>query len=122
MLPKFSLDRGYEFRHSVDRLERQCFLQSVLIAGLMQRMGMEAGVVMIYRNQKGEASNLGHATVVLKLDNGRDIMVDASDPHPFMRHRGVFAAHRLPGPAQRPEDRERQPGNDDRLRVPRPRL
>ncbi len=95
MLPKFSLDRGYEFRHSVDRLERQCFLQSVLIAGLLQRTGAEAGVVMIYRNQKGEASNLGHAAVVMRLDNGHDIIVDASDPQPFMRHRGLFA--RAPG-------------------------
>ena len=91
MLPKFSLDRGFEFHHAVGNRERQCFLQSVLMAGLLQRMGAEAGVVMIFKSQLGQTSNLGHAAVVLKLSSGRDVIVDASDPTPFIPHQGVFA-------------------------------
>jgi len=91
ILPNFSLEQGFEFRYAVRYLERQCLLQSVLIAGLLQGMGADAGVVMVFRNQNGEESNLGHVAAVLRLSNGRDLLIDASDPEPFMRHRGVFA-------------------------------
>lgn len=86
----FSLDRGFEFYNTVAYGERQCFLQSVLIAGLLQNMGMDAGVEMVYKNPAGQESNNGHAVVLLKLSNGRDILVDASEPEPFPQHQGLF--------------------------------
>lgn len=90
VIPRFSLQRGYEFT-SVPRYgERQCFLQSVLIAGLFQLMDMKAGLVMVYRNEKGEESNNGHAVVLLRLSDGHDIIVDASEPRPFATHKGLF--------------------------------
>jgi tetratricopeptide (TPR) repeat protein len=53
-------------------------------------MSLRAGVAMVYRNIRGEYTNNGHAVVVLKLPDGRDIIVDASDPEPFARHKGLF--------------------------------
>lgn len=90
VIPLFSLDRGFEFRNVVRYGERQCFLQSVLIAGLLQEMGIRAGVVMVYKNIGGEESNNGHAVALLKLADGRDIIVDASDPEPFAMQQGLF--------------------------------
>jgi hypothetical protein len=88
---KFSLDRGFEFCNTVSLCERQCFLQSVVIAGLMQRAGVPAGVVMVWKNPQGQTSNNGHACVLVKLADGRDVTVDASDPTPFIPHQGLFA-------------------------------
>lgn len=90
LIPKFSLERGFEFVYTVSRGERQCLLQSVLIAGMLQRMGLEAGVVMVWKNPQGQESNNGHAVTVLRLPDGRDVLVDASDPEPFIRHQGLF--------------------------------
>jgi hypothetical protein len=89
-IPRFSLDRGYEFCNVVRFGERQCFLQSVLIAGLLQRMGVNAGVAMVYKNINGQEINNGHAVTLVKLPNGQDIIVDASDQEPFARHQGLF--------------------------------
>jgi hypothetical protein len=90
VITRFSLQRGYEFT-SVPRYgERQCFLQSVLIAGLFQQMGMNAGIVMVFRNEKGEESNNGHAVVLLRLPDEHDVIVDASEPRPFATHQGLF--------------------------------
>ncbi len=90
-LLKFSLDRGFEF-YAAERLgERQCLLQSVLIAGLLQQMDIHAGVVMVYRNIQGDYSFNGHVAVLMKLSNGKDIIVDASDPIPFVKHQGILA-------------------------------
>ncbi|HEU4754638.1 MAG TPA: tetratricopeptide repeat protein, partial [Armatimonadota bacterium] len=74
--------------------ERQCFLQSVLISGLLQEMGMDAGVVMVSRNEKGQDTNNGHAVSLLKLPDGTDILVDASDPQPFARQQGLFVVEK----------------------------
>lgn len=90
IIPRFSLERGFEFSNVVRYGERQCFLQSAIIAGLMQEMGINAGVVMVYRNPRGEESNNGHAIVLVKLPNGRDTVVDASDPEAFIRQQGLF--------------------------------
>lgn len=90
IIPRFSLDRGFEFCNVMKYGERQCFLQSVLIVGLLQDMGVDSGVVMVYKNIKGETSNNGHATVLVKLSDGRDIIVDASDPEPFAHQQGLF--------------------------------
>ena len=90
-IPQFSLDRGFEFHNVLKYGERQCFLQSVLLAAMLQKIGADAGVVMVFRNIAGQYSNNGHAAVLLKLSNGRDIIVDASEPEPFARHTGVFA-------------------------------
>ena len=88
--PRFSLDRGFEFANTVKRGERQCFLQSVVIASLLQRAGVPAGVVMVSRNERGAYCNNGHAVTVARLADGTDIIVDASDPTPFMTHRGLM--------------------------------
>lgn len=90
VIPKFSLDRGFEFAHAVRLGERQCLLQSVLIAGMLREMGAEAGTAMVWKNERGQESNLGHVVTVLRLTGGGDLLVDASDPTPFMRHGGLL--------------------------------
>jgi len=92
IIPKFSLDRGFEFYNTEKLGERQCFLQSVLIVGLLQDIGVSAGTVMVYKNNRGEETNNGHAVVLVKLSDGRDIIIDASEPQPFGHHQGLFVA------------------------------
>ncbi|RYG37923.1 tetratricopeptide repeat protein [bacterium] len=92
-IPKFSLERGFEFRQTVSRGERQCFLQSVLLAGLMQRSGFDAGVAMVWKNDKGSTSNNGHAVPIVRTKEG-DLIVDCSDPTPFMKHQGLYVVDR----------------------------
>ncbi len=89
LIPTFSLDRGFEFSYTVSRGERQCLLQSVLIAGMLQRAGVNAGLAMVWRNPTGTESNLGHAATLIRLPN-KDIVVDASEPEPFATHQGLF--------------------------------
>ncbi len=105
-IPRFSLDRGYEFHNVVTRAERQCLLQSVLIAGMLQAMGCDAGVAMVYRNERGDVSNNGHVTVLLKLADGAALLVDASEPVPFARHTGLLVSaagsYRYVAPAYAP--------------------
>jgi hypothetical protein len=93
IIPRFSLDRGFEFANVITRGERQCFLQSVIIAGILQKTGVDAGIAMVYRSISGQESNNGHAVVLVKLPNGRDLIVDASDPVPFVEQRGLFVNH-----------------------------
>jgi hypothetical protein len=88
----FSLDNGFEFYNVVDKGQRQCFLQSTLIAGMMQRAGMRAGVVMVTRSDKGEESNNGHAVTLVKLSDGDDLLVDASHKTPFIKQQGLMVA------------------------------
>lgn len=90
VIPRFSLERGFEFFNAVRLGERQCLLQSVLIAGLLQEVGLEAGVVMVWRNPQGQESNLGHATALLRLPDGAQVLVDASEPTPFTPHQGLY--------------------------------
>lgn len=90
-IPKFSLERGFEFVHTVGLGERQCLLQSILIAGLLQEMGVQAGSVMVWKNDAGKVSNLGHVSALMRLSNGRDVLVDASERVPLFTHRGLFA-------------------------------
>lgn len=89
-IPRFSLDRGFEFRYVVQKGERQCFLQSVLVSGLLQRMGVDAGVAMVSKNIEGNPTNNGHAVSVVRLADGTHTLVDCSDPTPFVRHQGLF--------------------------------
>jgi len=89
-IPRFSLDRGFEFTKTVKYGERQCFLQSVLLSGMLQKMGVPAGVAMVYRNIQGQESNNGHAVCIVKLPTNQDLIVDASDKEPFVEHRGLF--------------------------------
>ena len=86
----FSLERGFEFYNMVHGGERQCYSQSILISGMLQRAGIPAGVVMVWKSMNGEASNNGHAVVVAQLASGRQILVDASEPEPFPRQQGLF--------------------------------
>lgn len=89
-IPKFSLDRGFEFYYTMKNGERQCFLQSVLLSGLLQEAGIPAGVVMVFRNEAGKESNNGHAVTLVHLADGHDLLLDASEPVPFARHQGLF--------------------------------
>lgn len=91
-LPHFSLERGFEFSCAVKRGERQCLLQSVLVAGMLQSLGADAGVAMVYKNIQGQATNNSHVVCLLKRADGRDVLVDCSDPTPFVRHQGLMAA------------------------------
>jgi hypothetical protein len=96
-IPGYNLDRGFEFFHAARGGERQCFLQSVLIASLLQSMGVDAGIAMVYRNRRGQEINNAHAVTLVKLANGRDILVDGSYPEPFVAHQGLLV--------RTPEDR-----------------
>ena len=91
IIPRFSLDRGFEFTNVVRYGERQCFLQSVLIAALLQDAGVDAGVTMVWKNTRGEEINNGHAVALVKLPSGEDIIVDASEREPFACQQGLFA-------------------------------
>jgi hypothetical protein len=91
-LPHFSLDEGYEFTNAVRKGERQCVLQATLMASLLQSMGVDAGLVMVYKNIAGQDSNNGHAVTLMKRADGKDVLVDCSDPTPFVKHQGLFAA------------------------------
>jgi len=91
LVPRFSLERGFEFSYAARTGERQCLLQSALIASMLQKVGARAGVVMVYRNGAGAESNNGHAAVLLKLTDGQDVIVDASDPEPLANHQGILA-------------------------------
>ena len=90
VIPKFSLQHGFEFYQAKDLGERQCFLQSVLVCGLLQKAGVDAGVVMVYKNITGQATNNGHAVAVERLSNGKDVLVDCSDPTANVQHQGLF--------------------------------
>lgn len=89
-IPKFSLDRGFELANVVRSGERQCLAQSFIISALLQRAGLRAGAVMVWANPAGQQSNLGHVVSVVRLSNGRDLLVDASDPTPFVHHQGLL--------------------------------
>ncbi len=92
VVPKFSLERGYEFASIVKTGERQCLLQSTVIAGLLQKAGLDSGLVMVWKSMSGQESNLGHVTSVLRLPSGAgDVQVDASEPQPFATHSGILA-------------------------------
>lgn len=93
LLPRFSLEEGYEFAYAALKGERQCLLQATLVQGLLESMGFSAGIYMVWRNPQGQESNLGHAVAVLRL-KGKDYLVDPSEPTPFPRHLGVFLSTR----------------------------
>lgn len=86
----FSLDRGFEFCNVTDKGERQCLLQSFLIAAILQDEGLNAGCAMVWSNEHGQTSNLGHVTALLRLADGHDLMVDASHTEPSIAHQGIF--------------------------------
>jgi tetratricopeptide (TPR) repeat protein len=90
VIPKFSLQNGFEFYKAKDLGQRQCFLQSVLVSGLLQKAGVNSGVVMVYKNITGQSTNNGHAVAVERLSNGKDVLVDCSDPQPNVEHQGLF--------------------------------
>lgn len=90
-MPNFSLDEGFEFTNAVTKGERQCLLQSVLLAGLLQRAGIDAGSVMVWRNLRGQETNDSHCVTLVHLADGHDVELDASDPVPFVRHQGLLA-------------------------------
>ena len=91
-IPKFSLDRGFEFAEAMQRGERQCYLQAILVSGLMQRAHMNASVVMVSKSDKGEATNNGHCVALVKCSDTRDVLVDISHPDPFVAQQGLMVA------------------------------
>ncbi len=88
-ITKFSLDRGFEFTNAVTTNERQCYLQSIIVAGELQKAGYDAGVAMVWSNPKGQTSNNGHAVAVVRT-GAKDVVVDCSEPKPFEVHKGLF--------------------------------
>ncbi len=96
-IPKFSLDRGYEFANTQKLGERQCLLQSVLIAGILQSAGLKAGMVMVWANPTDGRSNLGHVVCVVHLPSKNSVLVDASDPTPFIQHKGLWLQDKATG-------------------------
>ena len=91
ILPNFSLERGYEFAYAVKAGQRQCLLQTLLIAALLQQAGLDAGGVMVWQNDRGQESNLGHVVALLRLPSGKAALLDdASDPKPFITHQGLL--------------------------------
>lgn len=108
-IPRFSLDRGFEFSNAMAKGERQCFLQSVLVASLLQRTGSNAGVAMVWRNIEGQTTNNGHAVALARLADGRDVIVDCSDRTPFVKQQGLFA--RIDGEGYRFVSPQYQSGN-----------
>lgn len=96
-IPRFSLSRGFEFAWTVRYGERQCLLQSVLLAGLLQAAGADAGVAMVWKNMAGQESNNGHAVTIVRLADGRDVEIDASEPRPTATHQGLFVAEARTG-------------------------
>lgn len=88
-ITKFSLDRGFEFSNVVDTDERQCYLQSILVSGVLQKAGYQAGVAMVWSNPKGQTSNNGHAVAVVRT-KGKDLVIDCSEPKPVEVHKGLF--------------------------------
>lgn len=91
LLPRYSLEHGFEFVNMIESGQRQCLLQSVLMASLMQRAGVNAGVVVVWRRRGREPSNNAHNCVLIKLGDGRDLLVDASEPRPFANPQGLFS-------------------------------
>jgi hypothetical protein len=91
-IPTFSLEEGFEFCNAIDKGKRQCFSQSVLIAGLLQAAGMDAGVVMVWKSETGQVSNNGHAITLTTLADGSRLFIDASEQHPYAIPQGVFMA------------------------------
>lgn len=89
-IPRFNLDRGFEFPSVVGRGERQCLLQSVLLASMLQKSGIDAGAVMVFRNAEDGESNIGHVVTLVKLAGGKDLLADASHKEPFVRQNGLF--------------------------------
>lgn len=89
-VPIFSLDEGFEFANLAAKGERQCLLQSVILTGWFREIGLDAGVAMVWKNEHGKSSNLGHVCNVVTLSNGRSVLVDASEPTAFAKHQGIF--------------------------------
>lgn len=90
-ITRFSLDRGFEFASVVKTGERQCLLQSVLVAGMLQKAGLPAGVVMVWRGDTGEVSNLGHCVAIMRHVDGTDRIIDVSTHNiPDLMHKGLF--------------------------------
>lgn len=90
-VPTFSLERGFELANLERHGERQCLAQSTVIASLLQKVGLNTGLVMVWKSMSGQESNLGHVTAVLRLPSGAgDVQVDASEPEPFATHEGIL--------------------------------
>jgi hypothetical protein len=92
LIPRFSLSRGFEFAYVVKYGERQCLLQSALLAALLQRVGVDAGIVMVFRNGERAKSNISHVATLVKLADGTDAIVDASYQQPFLKHTGILVS------------------------------
>jgi hypothetical protein len=90
IMPNFDLDTGFEFKNSVAKGQRQCFLQSVFIASCLQRAGVDSGVTMVNRNILGQETNNKHAVCLTQLADGEDVIVDASEDYAFAKQQGLF--------------------------------
>jgi hypothetical protein len=57
---------------------------------MLQAAGMNAGVGMVWKSEHGALSNNGHALTYVRLSDGAEVFVDASEQHPFSTPEGVF--------------------------------
>ena len=89
-LPRYSLVKGFELTNASLHSQRQCFLQAVLLNSILHGNKVKAAIAMVNVNEIGEETNNGHAIVIIKLSNGNDIILDGSEPRPFLRHQGLF--------------------------------
>jgi len=94
-LPLFSLDRGFEFTSATELRERQCLLQSVLAAGMLQKAGVPAGVAMVWKSERGAISNLSHVVAIVRMADGADRVLDISSDRktkfvPDLPHQGLY--------------------------------
>jgi hypothetical protein len=75
---------------------------------MLQASGQDAGLVMVWANEKDGKSNNGHAAGMLSLANGHQILIDASEPYSNPKHLGLFLLDRTEDSYQfvRPEYNE----------------
>jgi hypothetical protein len=97
LLPNYCLTRGFEFTYAVRYAERQCFLQSVIVTAMLQAVGFDAGIIMVNQNPNGDFTNNGHAVPLVRVSDGASVMLDASYPIPYPRHRSVFVLDTVEG-------------------------
>jgi len=65
----------------------------VLVAGLCQRAGVPVGVVMVWKGDTGEVSNLGHCVALARFADGTDRIYDVSTHNrPDVPHQGLYLA------------------------------
>lgn len=90
VINRICLERNYQRAYPNSHEHQQGLLQSVLLAALMHEVGLNSGVVGVWMDQEGHLNEGSHTVALLRLANGRDLLVDAVSPEPFPRHKGIY--------------------------------